>query len=1221
MNLKKLVSGILALAITSGMFFAMPQAFAEDDQSNPLLINTVVLSIGKSRAFVNGETVPIDEADSSVVPMIKNDRTLVPMRFVSESLGAQVDYESTERRVDISLDADKVSVVIGSDIMKVNGDEIKLDASAFIQSDRTFVPLRAISEAFGKKVFYDTRGIIIISDTEIDADANKDALDDLAKTFKEMQNAGWTDGIREVDTEHYFYGEADNYRDFLHGVIRPDEGTMEMTFNPVRPMSGIGNNYEFAMGVFTSKVTSGLSINIFALYAPPRPETGMIFLYKSKTSSQYLRIPEFDWEAGDKFNVACTWKAGDKMCIYKDGVLMGSVDMGDAMTEDILPAYFRVDKISPFNVRKVKFSTRAKAAEELDLNVDGDFSIDKDTSLITHDGLTGTEFYITEWQKQLGYTAISPVWIPSKQMFYEGEDVFYPLAAINHSDKPKTYTVEFGVTDNNNIAVGNSSVQITVPPDGKYHIYEAALPQIQGPNYYLVHADIYDGEEMLFDYDNAISVCNTFATIPDGNMKDIFGLQISPGADYGFMRTMNLSTIRAMNDFRWSRLEPVKGEFDFTTAEVAADYAEEMGCDVMAVLGYPPTWASLEPSAEKRAQGKKFSDLPERWQPRDKEEWANYIRTTVSHFKGRIKYWEIYNEINFIFPYSAQTFSGTKEEYYELLHIAYTEAKKADPDCVVVLSGFSAPHTGAVDTEMPMEMIDDRFKTGYFDIYNVHGYLGESSFSKEIAALKAKWPNMEYWMGEYMSFQLEGKVNRAVEFVKTMADFAAAGYSRVISMGVEGSDEVYNTLGTKSPSASYQAMAVLSAMLAKCDSAEGKVPAFAKSDVMRVDHVFKRSDGKYVSMLSAYPTEYTLTISNPDAQIYDMYGAKAETEKVGASTRVMMSDLLYIVTDEPLKVVSAVAATSDNLVLNGRFEDVTGDSALGIESLAISDWEINAEGGSTIVPSDDKKNGKYAIAVNNAGTGKTYVSQKVEAFVPTEFKVVAKFKKADPKSAAVPYVSMINNDTGKEVFRTLTGAGKGEYEDLSTVIALPMKTENGVTFCFGAKDGEGTVLIDDVQVVSVNTDDDGEQNMVANPGFEEGLGGWRLVTSADTKGLISLSGECNSGTNSIYFKSSGEGSVYAVQDITVDKPGTYRLSAYCKRTSGRNVVPHIQLYDRNANKGAAQLITNLLTYKFVRNSTTVTVENANGTQLGIIFGIKSGAGEVLMDDIKVEKID
>ena len=58
----------------------------------------ISMKLGEKTAIVNGKTVPLD-----VAPLTKNDRTMVPIRFVSEALGAQVDYIDKEQKVEIVL--------------------------------------------------------------------------------------------------------------------------------------------------------------------------------------------------------------------------------------------------------------------------------------------------------------------------------------------------------------------------------------------------------------------------------------------------------------------------------------------------------------------------------------------------------------------------------------------------------------------------------------------------------------------------------------------------------------------------------------------------------------------------------------------------------------------------------------------------------------------------------------------------------------------------------------------------------------------------------------------------------------------------------------------------------------------------------------------------------------------------------------------------------------
>ena len=67
--------------------------------------HTIVLTIGKATAVVDGKTVRIDPQDTKVVPVIQNGRTMLPVRFVGESLGASVSWDASTRRVMLSFPA------------------------------------------------------------------------------------------------------------------------------------------------------------------------------------------------------------------------------------------------------------------------------------------------------------------------------------------------------------------------------------------------------------------------------------------------------------------------------------------------------------------------------------------------------------------------------------------------------------------------------------------------------------------------------------------------------------------------------------------------------------------------------------------------------------------------------------------------------------------------------------------------------------------------------------------------------------------------------------------------------------------------------------------------------------------------------------------------------------------------------------------------------------
>lgn len=87
-------------------------------------------------------------------PIIKEGRTLVPIRSVFEQMGAKVQWNDEEKSVTVDDGENAVLITIGSDIMLKGGSEITIDVPAEILNDRTLLPLRAIAEALDWHVFW-----------------------------------------------------------------------------------------------------------------------------------------------------------------------------------------------------------------------------------------------------------------------------------------------------------------------------------------------------------------------------------------------------------------------------------------------------------------------------------------------------------------------------------------------------------------------------------------------------------------------------------------------------------------------------------------------------------------------------------------------------------------------------------------------------------------------------------------------------------------------------------------------------------------------------------------------------------------------------------------------------------------------------------------------------------------------------------------------------------
>lgn len=124
---------------------------------------------------------------SDVAPYIQNERTMVPIRFISETLGYKVTWDNDKREVGISGKGTEISLKIDSTKAKVNGKELKLDAPASIKKERTFVPLRFVAENLKAEVKWDNKNFkVIINDNKGQGSSIIDLSSDEDKYVKEI---------------------------------------------------------------------------------------------------------------------------------------------------------------------------------------------------------------------------------------------------------------------------------------------------------------------------------------------------------------------------------------------------------------------------------------------------------------------------------------------------------------------------------------------------------------------------------------------------------------------------------------------------------------------------------------------------------------------------------------------------------------------------------------------------------------------------------------------------------------------------------------------------------------------------------------------------------------------------------------------------------------------------------------------------------------------------
>ena len=169
-------------------------------------------------------------------------------------------------------------------------------------------------------------------------------------------------------------------------------------------------------------------------------------------------------------------------------------------------------------------------------------------------------------------------------------------------------------------------------------------------------------------------------------------------------------------DLRWSIIEPELGVFDFSRYDALIDEVIDAGFEVVGVLCYGnPNYAP--------------EDAPpgdEHYPPSDPSAFARYVYETVSHFKDRIKLWEVWNEPNAGYRFWKP--GPDAAAYGELLKAAYVAAKEADADCKVSYGGlFYSDLFNMFNVPGAVRFLEESFAAHpdlglYFDAFSFHPY-------------------------------------------------------------------------------------------------------------------------------------------------------------------------------------------------------------------------------------------------------------------------------------------------------------------------------------------------------------------------------------------------------------------------------------------------------------------------------------------------------------------
>jgi hypothetical protein len=116
----------------------------------PTNLNKVKLSINNRTLTVNDKPIIIDQA-----PVIYKDNTMVPVRFVVEAMGGEIGWSDSDRKVTILKDNHYAELWLDNADLIIDGKVVTAEVAPMLMNERTMVPLRLLSEKMGWKVGWD----------------------------------------------------------------------------------------------------------------------------------------------------------------------------------------------------------------------------------------------------------------------------------------------------------------------------------------------------------------------------------------------------------------------------------------------------------------------------------------------------------------------------------------------------------------------------------------------------------------------------------------------------------------------------------------------------------------------------------------------------------------------------------------------------------------------------------------------------------------------------------------------------------------------------------------------------------------------------------------------------------------------------------------------------------------------------------------------------------
>lgn len=273
---------------------------------------------------------------------------------------------------------------------------------------------------------------------------------------------------------------------------------------------------------------------------------------------------------------------------------------------------------------------------------------------------------------------------------------------------------------------GNLAGSLTVADTGGWDVYQTQSTTLTGISG--IH-DVY----IRFAGNDGIANIDWFqfsprtAPAPAGPISaDLFGMHSHTIGYDGSWPAVPFAVYRIHDTAGafWRDIEPSQDNWNWQQFDRIVDLAGTNNAELLYTLGQTPAWAALYPDADSAYD---IPGSPSR--PRDMQDWTDYVRAVAERYRGRIKYYEIWNEVDQITFYV-----GGLDYLVEMAREAHRVIKAVDPTAIVIAPSFVA-------TDYGIDLLDQYLQKGggeLADVINMHLYLPGITPPEEIPAVVSK---------------------------------------------------------------------------------------------------------------------------------------------------------------------------------------------------------------------------------------------------------------------------------------------------------------------------------------------------------------------------------------------------------------------------------------------------------------------------------------------------